>query len=247
MEPEESIKPAQPQRRTRKEAVENMLPSFRPGGDKRKRKAPARGPGRKKTLDEIRAAVMGVLDYCQGNLRKTSALTGVPFNTVKLWRDGFEFKHLVEVAERRETRRQIVDVMAACAESLAVIMLMKAKDATVAEIGYTLAKMTEATLQRAAMIKGKLKPEEVAAATEAPVEVPPTPVSDQMVDEEETAKWEHIVTRVMAQAREAGKAISREAAVAAVLAKRPESHPYLGSPETEEAVDSGPDETDGVM
>lgn len=201
---------------------------------KRDPNTPKQKTGRKAGVQNYtakqKAMAMATLDLLNGNMKRTSQVLNIRRMTLVGWRDELE-RDAVLQAEVIETNEDIVVKLKRLIDSLCVVVLGKAHDASVRDLyylmGIILDKIENHTKVNLVVDAQNALRQPVAVPLEAPqlVERPMLPESiDAAVAR---ARWELTVDRVIAEADAEGESVSREEAIAAIVRSRPEAKDYL--------------------
>lgn len=195
-----------------------------------------KGPPKKRRtygLDD-RAHAMVVVDFFEGDIRRSARMLGMPERTLRdltahanADTDPQSPMDLI----RKDGVNSVLNVLIRFLEAILIVVLMKSGDAPVRELyvlaGIILDKIEDINKRMASNAQRSLVPapvpEPVTAATTPEVKAPEVDPAWQR----EKEKWENTVKLVMADAEQQGNPVSREDAINAVVQGAPEAAVFL--------------------
>lgn len=192
-----------------------------------------------------RGLVLALLDFHNGNLGKTAMLTGVSSQLIKKWRDETDPDYAESVRHhvRTQSVERMIETLLEFVMSLCTIALLKADMASFRDLycmmGVMLDKVVflQSILQTGKAPTGSLnlRPSltSLSAGPEPAIPVEPEAPVVPKPSAEDKKYWENMVNKIMADAEEKGKPLTRSEVIESLIAERPACKQFLGDEPTE--------------
>lgn len=187
-----------------------------------------------------RALVLTIVELCGNNEHLAAAITGIPRPTLREWRKSLTSDEAAKIKEKLKGTVSAATVIATCIETLAGLVAIKARKATMIELTYAMALLINPNIavnervEAAAIERPKRGPrsravkERMAIVPVAfePIPLPTKPPEPVPVDGKKE-KWEKVLKQVLADGASREPPMTEREARQLVIDSRPEAARYL--------------------